>query len=352
MDAIKKKMQGMKLEKENALERAAHNEQMAKDANLRAEKNEEEARALQKKIQTIENDLDQTGEQLTQINAKLEEKEKALQTVSTFGDVSGVSLVAESEGAFVSRNCGETRGSQLNVGAVYEVPKSEKFRQFHQHGCFSKYVFVSCLKNMSQRGGPGSTKKRGHQHHPRNNGSRRRAALEPSFLRGSSDVQLKQQQTPGVQQSTPEVVPVILSASSTSNKEVDQGKSDIIDLTNCDDDDLVDSKQSKLTSHKNDTSKNGSFSHMSLIDRPAAEGSSQSDQEAEDAEVEELSRLRCTSERTEVVAEREARRKRRCADYPGLAFGSSIFSSDTLMKFSIIRNELHNIMNTQLKRVR
>lgn len=38
MDAIKKKMQGMKLEKENALERANHNEQLAKDANLRAEK--------------------------------------------------------------------------------------------------------------------------------------------------------------------------------------------------------------------------------------------------------------------------------------------------------------------------
>lgn len=93
---------------------------------------------------------------------------------------------------------------------------------------------------------------------------------------------------------------------------------------------------------------------MSLVFRPAAEGSSQSDQEAEeDPELEELARLRCTSERAEVVAEREARRRnRRCADYPGLAFGSSIFSSDTLMKFSIIRNELHNIMNTQLKRVR
>lgn len=71
----------------------------------------------------------------------------------------------------------------------------------------------------------------------------------------------------------------------------------------------------------------------------------------EDAEIVELSRLRCTSERTEVVADRERRRKRRCADYPGFAFGSSIFSSDTMMKFSIIRNELHNIMNTQLKRV-
>lgn len=71
-----------------------------------------------------------------------------------------------------------------------------------------------------------------------------------------------------------------------------------------------------------------------------------------DPEVAEWSKLRCTSERTEVVAEREYRRQnRRCADYPGLAFGRSIFSSDTMMKFNIIRNELHNIMKTQLKRV-
>lgn len=38
MDAIKKKMQAMKLEKDNALDRAAMCEQQAKDANLRAEK--------------------------------------------------------------------------------------------------------------------------------------------------------------------------------------------------------------------------------------------------------------------------------------------------------------------------
>ncbi|XP_046987018.1 tropomyosin-like [Schistocerca americana] len=83
MDAIKKKMQAMKLEKDNALDRALLCEQQARDANLRAEKAEEEARALQKKIQTIENDLDQTQEQLGQVMAKLEEKEKALQNVST-----------------------------------------------------------------------------------------------------------------------------------------------------------------------------------------------------------------------------------------------------------------------------
>lgn len=68
----------------------------------------------------------------------------------------------------------------------------------------------------------------------------------------------------------------------------------------------------------------------------------------DDKELEELAKLRCQSVATEVVAERY---KRRCSDYPGFAFGSSIFSSNTMMKFSIIKNELHNIMNVQLKRV-
>lgn len=91
-------------------------------------------------------------------------------------------------------------------------------------------------------------------------------------------------------------------------------------------------------------------------ERPPLEGAASDDlwlhDIENDPEVAEWSKLRCTSERTEVVAEREDRRQRRCADYPGLAFGRSIFSSDTMMKFSIIRNELHNIKKTQLKRVR
>lgn len=94
---------------------------------------------------------------------------------------------------------------------------------------------------------------------------------------------------------------------------------------------------------------------ISISARPAAEGSSHSDHEETadaDPETEELAKLRCPSERTEVIAERETRRRqRRCADYPGFAFGSSIFGSDTIMKFNIIRNELQNIKNSQLKRV-
>jgi TolA-binding protein len=94
MDAIKKKMQAMKLEKDNALDRALLCEQQARDANTRAEKAEEEARTLQKKIQTIENDLDQTQEQETAVNGKLEEKEKALQNVSDESFLSNFFLIA------------------------------------------------------------------------------------------------------------------------------------------------------------------------------------------------------------------------------------------------------------------
>ncbi|XP_044262302.1 tropomyosin-2 isoform X9 [Tribolium madens] len=161
---------------------------------------------------------------------------------------------------------------------------------------------------MSQRAGPGNPRKRGHQHHPRNDSTRRRAALE---------------HTPNDP----------LATESASKAPCD---------TPCD---------VEIKSLKDEQNEKIRVEDMSTVFRPAAEGSSQSDQEEVDPEIEELARLRCTSERTEVVAERETRRRgRRCADYPGLAFASSIFSSDTLIKFSIIRNELHNIMNTQLKR--
>lgn len=91
----------------------------------------------------------------------------------------------------------------------------------------------------------------------------------------------------------------------------------------------------------------------STIERTDAEGAASEDLDFEnDPEAAEWAKLRCTSQSTEVVQEREQRRQKRCADYPGLAFGRSVFSSDTLMKFSIIRNELHNIMKSQLKRVK
>lgn len=58
--------------------------------------------------------------------------------------------------------------------------------------------------------------------------------------------------------------------------------------------------------------------------------------------------LTCSSEPIEILNERE---KKRSIGYPGLAFGT-IFSSNTMMRFRLISNELHNIQNVQLKRVK
>lgn len=62
---------------------------------------------------------------------------------------------------------------------------------------------------------------------------------------------------------------------------------------------------------------------------------STADLSEDDAETVELARLRCTSIRTEEIADREKKkqsRRNRCADYPGLAFGSAAFGSETMMK--------------------
>lgn len=100
-------------------------------------------------------------------------------------------------------------------------------------------------------------------------------------------------------------------------------------------------------------SKSGSPEPEHAVARARGDGNSddESANVEEDPELAELAKLRCPSERAEVQAEREARRRKRCADYPGLAFGCSIFSSDTMMKFNLIKNELQNIMGNQLKRV-
>merc|ERR1711993_200288 len=78
MDAIKKKMQAMKVEKDNAMDRSDACEQAAKDAKVRAAKAEEEVAELVKKAQQLEVELDKTKEELMQTTEKLKEKENSL----------------------------------------------------------------------------------------------------------------------------------------------------------------------------------------------------------------------------------------------------------------------------------
>lgn len=177
-------------------------------------------------------------------------------------------------------------------------------------------------------------RRRGHQHHPRLRGERLPA---PSPNNPSKPTL-----------NTDDVVPCVNSA---SESQLTRTNSDDA-LSNPKIESNIDDEFDILGPDSNGSSEDD-FSFRE--ERSAGDGAEVpapvSDISDDDPETAELAKLRCPSECTEVLAARENRRRRRCADYPGLAFGSSIFSSDTMMKFSIIKNELQNIKNTALKRV-
>merc|ERR1711973_1041927 len=75
MDAIKKKMQAMKVEKDNACDKMDACEEAMKTAKVRAQKGEDEVAELDAKLET---ELDLTAEKLGYVSLQLEEKEKAL----------------------------------------------------------------------------------------------------------------------------------------------------------------------------------------------------------------------------------------------------------------------------------
>merc|ERR1712114_121496 len=77
MEAIKKKMQAMKVEKDNACDRVDV-EEACKAARLRASKGEDEVDELMAKARQLETELDLTAERFGIVSLQLEEKEKAL----------------------------------------------------------------------------------------------------------------------------------------------------------------------------------------------------------------------------------------------------------------------------------
>jgi tropomyosin-1 len=78
MDAIKKKMQAMKVEKDNACDRVDVCEEACKAARIRASKGEDEVEELQSKARQLETELDLTAEKFAIVSLQLEEKEKSL----------------------------------------------------------------------------------------------------------------------------------------------------------------------------------------------------------------------------------------------------------------------------------
>merc|ERR1711942_414266 len=78
MEAIKKKMQAMKVEKDNACDRVDVCEEACKAARIRAAKGEDEVDELMTKSRQLETELDLTTEKLGIMTLQLEEKEKQL----------------------------------------------------------------------------------------------------------------------------------------------------------------------------------------------------------------------------------------------------------------------------------
>merc|ERR1711971_1013704 len=78
MEAIKKKMQAMKVEKDNACDQADVSEEKMKAARIRAQKGEDEVEELVIKSRQLETELDVTSERLSIATLQLEEKEKQL----------------------------------------------------------------------------------------------------------------------------------------------------------------------------------------------------------------------------------------------------------------------------------
>merc|ERR1712080_463747 len=78
MEAIKKKMQAMKVEKDNACDRVDVCEEACKAAKIRASKGEDEVEELMAKARQLETELDLTTEKFGFVSLQLEEKEKSL----------------------------------------------------------------------------------------------------------------------------------------------------------------------------------------------------------------------------------------------------------------------------------
>lgn len=82
MNAIKKRLQTLKLEKDLAMDKADLCDQRAKEANRKEDKLRDEVRELAKKLVQMERDLEVSKIQLVKSNRNLEMKERVYIVVS------------------------------------------------------------------------------------------------------------------------------------------------------------------------------------------------------------------------------------------------------------------------------
>merc|ERR1712089_69404 len=115
MEAIKKKMQAMKVEKDNACDRVDVCEEACKAAKIRASKAEDEVEELMAKARQLETELDLTTEKFGFVSLQLEEREKAEAADTQYDEVAKKLVQCESdlEKAEERAEVGETKIIEL-----------------------------------------------------------------------------------------------------------------------------------------------------------------------------------------------------------------------------------------------
>ncbi|KAI1240199.1 hypothetical protein IHE44_0011654 [Lamprotornis superbus] len=99
MEAIKKKMQMLKLDKENAIDRAEQAEADKKQAEDRCKQLEEEQQGLQKKLKGTEDEVEKYSESVKEAQEKLEQAEKKATDVSRHASSSSPEQAVDLGGA-------------------------------------------------------------------------------------------------------------------------------------------------------------------------------------------------------------------------------------------------------------
>uniref|UniRef100_A0A8V5GTL1 Tropomyosin beta chain n=1 Tax=Melopsittacus undulatus TaxID=13146 RepID=A0A8V5GTL1_MELUD len=109
MEAIKKKMQMLKLNKENAIVRAEQAEADKKKAEDCCKQVEEEQQGLQKKLKGTEDEVEKYSESVKEPQEKLEQVEKKATDVCTRprGGWGGVCVCEGRGGSYKETVCGE-----------------------------------------------------------------------------------------------------------------------------------------------------------------------------------------------------------------------------------------------------
>lgn len=111
MNAIKKRLQTLKLEKDLAMDKADLCDQQAKEANRREEKLRDEVRELAKKLVQMEHDLKVSKTQLVKSNRDLEIKERVYIVVSESEEMHRDSRVRNSICFYANCNVADAVGT-------------------------------------------------------------------------------------------------------------------------------------------------------------------------------------------------------------------------------------------------